>query len=572
MPQANCRPPPRLSFVAAVMTLICAFFASSATHAEDLPNGDTAQCENFYSPGDPALFTFVKTRKQIDFGAYAGMTISSVEYVVLPIFNPDDPDENNWLYRSANWLHIDTREKTLKKQMIVYPGDALSTEKLLENERILRNNGYLVDAMIVPKRVCGNSIELLVVVRDIWTFSPEANASRSGGTDSTGAGITESNLFGTGQRISVGYFQDEDRNGTTLDYRVPLIYGRSNFEIGLADNSDGDLISASLIRPFYEFNSHWSTGVVGSKEHLTQYIRSNGELINQFNQTSEFYTIFGGWSPGRQNGSVTRLNLGYTEENDQFSAQPDTLVLPDDEVIRYPWMSVSYQEDKFQTADNINRTHRQEDIQLGFAHFAQLGYASEDLGSDDDALVFFLESGYATYLSKHQLLRTGIYFDGVRDGETLRSAFFGATSDYYYFINEKNRWFARIEFDGTRGARQDEQLTIGGNDSLRGYPLDYQRGNRRWLMSIERRRFTNIHILNLAYFGFAGYVDVGKVWDTETVNSPNTDTLADIGFGMRFSPSKFRIDKVIHVDIAAPLVNVDEVDDYQLIITGRVDF
>jgi hypothetical protein len=41
---------------------------------------------------------------------------------------------------------------------------------------------------------------------------------------------------------------------------------------------------------------------------------------------------------------------------------------------------------------------------------------------------------------------------------------------------------------------------------------------------------------------------------------------------LRLSPSKFRVDLVLHLDVAAPLVNQDEVDDVQLIVTGRVDF
>ena len=81
------------------------------------PSGDN--CEILYDYDDPALFEFVDTRQQVDFGRYQGRTIGEIHYAVLPIFNEDDPAEDNWLYRLANWLHIETRNTTLEKQMIL---------------------------------------------------------------------------------------------------------------------------------------------------------------------------------------------------------------------------------------------------------------------------------------------------------------------------------------------------------------------------------------------------------------------------------------------------------------------
>lgn len=81
------------------------------------------RCELIYDLGDPSLFEFVETRQSVDFGLYQGRAIGEIHYRVLPIFNEDDPAENNWLYRAANFLHIETRETTLEKQMIVSPGD-----------------------------------------------------------------------------------------------------------------------------------------------------------------------------------------------------------------------------------------------------------------------------------------------------------------------------------------------------------------------------------------------------------------------------------------------------------------
>ena len=539
--------------------------------APESPAEDGA-CNTWYALDDPDLYEFIDTRAAVDFTPWQGYRINAVHYRVLPIFNPQDPAENNRLYRLANWLHIETRTKTLRKQMIIAPGDPLEPKRLTENERILRRNGYLVDAMILPHKVCGDAIELLVVVRDIWTFSPSVNASRSGGEESTGAGITESNLFGTGQRLSLGYFQDADRNGTIFSFTSPQVVERVRFGTTLNDNSDGEVISYELVRPFYELDGRWSAGAYGQVDNSIQTIKVNNVEVNQYRRHSDDLTVFGGWSPGRQQGHVNRWYLGFSEELDQFEAVADTTSLPGDNTLRYPWLAWGYQKDRFLTAENINRTHRQEDIQLGYSHYLQIGYASTAIDSDENAWTFDARASHTAWLEPFHLITTSAYATGQRNSDSVRDTFFGAGVRYVYIINEKNRWYLRSYFDGGRNIRQDEQFTIGGLANLRGYPNDYQRGNRRWVVSAERRRFTDWHIFNLLYFGYAGYLDTGRAWDTETPGAPETDTLADIGFGLRFSPSKFRIDKVIHVDIAAPLVNVDEVDDYQLIVTGSVDF
>ena len=549
------------------------FCQASAAAPDTVPPGEARQdCTLLFDPESPALFDFVNTRSQVDFRQYEGMQIGTLTYKVLPIFNERDDDEDNWIFRLANKLHIDTRHTTLKKQMIISPGETLESHRLQENERILRSNSYLVDAMILPHRQCGDSLDLLVVARDVWTFSPSANASRSGGEDSTSAGISDTNLLGLGQRLSIGYFHEEDRSGSTLSYTNPLLGDRTELDLFLADNSDGDAIGVAVIRPFYELDSRNSAGISLYREKLEQSIEENGVEINRFTQQENIYEVFYGVSGGRRNDAVQRWRVGFAEDSDRFSAVDGTVTLPEDAINRYPWISWDFQQDKFATADNINRTHRQEDIQLGYSHIIKLGYSHTDFGSDEKSLIFELGTGYSAYVQERHLTRLSAYTFGQRNSDTVRSMFFGVGADYYFFINEKNRWYVKYRFDGARNIRQDEQLTIGGVETLRGYPNEYQRGNRRWLMSVERRRFTNWHILNLAYLGVAGYIDAGKVWDTETAGTGDTDTLANIGFGLRLSPSKFRLDRILHIDVAAPLRHVDLVDDYQVIISGRVDF
>ena len=58
------------------------------------------------------------------------------------VFDLSNPKENNWLYRAANRLHIDTRDQVILDQLLFKPGEPFEARLLEESERILRQNKY----------------------------------------------------------------------------------------------------------------------------------------------------------------------------------------------------------------------------------------------------------------------------------------------------------------------------------------------------------------------------------------------------------------------------------------------
>lgn len=567
------------------------FITALTTYAEDTVitdkgNTPSSHCQQGFSRQDPALFKFVKTRKRIDYSQYAGMPIKGIDYQVLPVFDENNPDENYAIYRAFNFLHINTQHDTLAKQMLIAPGEPLNPETLYENERQLRENGYLVDAMIVPDQICDDGITLRTVVRDVWTFYPSASASRSGGDNSVGAGITENNLFGTGHELSLGYYENDDRTGYGFSYFAPdLLTNRFELGVDFYDNSDGEVVSVNFTRPFYELNSHWAAGVSTDIENLTENIDRDDEVINRYQRESTTNSVFWGWSDGLENHRVHRWRVGFTEKLDTFSAVTATAPpqepaqtlsqIPADVELRYPWVSWEYIEDRYWTTSNITRSHRQEDIPLGMRSSVTLGYASEETGSDRNAAIYGATMAYTLNAGKNHLFRGSAEGTGRYNVDTQHpeNAIYSVNLDYFKFIDPNNRWFLNLQYQIARNIRDDQFFSTGDGDALRGYPSDIQRGNRQWTFTVERRHFTDIHLLNLAWLGGAIYYDTGRTWDTDN-NTPNVDerVLSNIGLGLRISPSKFRINRVAHIDIAWPLDEGDNIDNYQILIKGRVDF
>ncbi len=535
-----------------------------------------SECQTFYERNDPRLFKFVDTREAIDFEAYKGLQISRIEPVVLPIFNERDPKENNRLYRLINTLHIDTRPATVRRQLTLKPGSTLDPSALTENERLLRRNDYVSDAMIVPERICGDQLELLAVVRDIWTLNPTASFSRTGGENKSDVGISESNLLGSGQSLAIGRFKNDDRTGYSIAYSHDQLFGNhTELDLTYANTSDGELKEFNFARPFYSLDTPWAYGLYTLREQRIDDIETAQETLNTFETREEFNEVYLGWSRGIVENIAQRWTVGYTDNTTQYAALSTSgAAPPPDQRLRYPWVGWESIEDRFWTTTNIAQIGRQEDIRLGAYWSTRLGYANDRWGSSEDAAIYSIAHEYTLSVGKHHLMQ----FFGSLSGryntriDRAESNFLTFENRYFHFIDDRNRWYARLKIDIARHIQQNEQLTSGGSGDLRGYPNDMQRGNERWLFTVERRHFTDWHIFNLLRVGGVAYVDIGRTRDTETPNAANTTNLANIGFGLRFSSSKAGKDKVVHLDIAVPLRERHGIDSYQILATGKSAF
>jgi outer membrane protein assembly factor BamA len=532
-------------------------------------------CIELFDAEDPALYQFVRTRASVDFSSYEGALIGEITVLVLPIFNPDDPQENNWLYRSANFLHIDTRRGTVRRQLTVQAGERLQATKLEESERILRQKNYFSDAMIVPARLCGERLDLLVVVRDVWALTPLADFSRAGGESTSGAGFSYDNVFGTGQQLAVFWATDDERTSTTVVWQANDLFGEHvRLSGAYADRSDGNLRQLSVVRPFYELDSRWTAGASWRRETFNEEIKLLDTLLNRYQRNVAYDEAFVGWSAGLRDGRVRRWRLGIADQQDRYGETNAPSEPPADQRLVYPWLSVESLSDQFWRATNISFSARQEDIALGFRWSALAGLAQPSFGSTEKALPFMLRTEYAVRGGQHHLTQLSAQLRGrwQREAQDWASTFAATEARYYYFISRRDRWFSRVRLDAATGIDPDQQLTSGGSDALRGYPLNTQRGDRRWLASVERRHFTDWHPFNLVHVGGAMYLDAGRTWDSHGQLMQLDDTLVNAGVGLRLNSSKFRVDRVLHLDYAVPLVARDVVASHQIILSGKVEF
>ena len=72
-----------------------------------------------------------------------------------------------------------------------------------------------------------------------------------------------------------------------------------------------------------------------------------------------------------------------------------------------------------------------------------------------------------------------------------------------YYVEQSKNWLFFTTFLGTKGWRLDldDQILLGGDNGLRGYPLRYQDGTERALWTVEQRYFTDWYPFRLFRVG-----------------------------------------------------------------------
>jgi outer membrane protein assembly factor BamA len=496
-----------------------------------------------------------------------------VRVVVQPIFDLEKPAEDRWLYRQANRWHRDTRPTVIRHAILFRTGMAVQASTLRETERILRSKPYLYDARIVPRRLCGDRLDVDVVTRDVWTLTPDGDFSRLGGDNEYGFGVLDTNVWGSGRMLSLFFTKETDRNGTGVEFADANVLGSRVALDALAEaNTDGSRQVLDVGQPFYSLDATRAWGVRTEIDNQQQGLYLFGDKYAEFRQKLRQFGVRAGTSAGEHGAKTWRWLAGYTYEERTFSdvggeVPPDPF--PVDRTLSYPWFGFESIEDRFDTAVNVDRIDRTEDIHLGREYNALLGWSSGSLGGDGVSRLV-LRSGYddASRLDRDQLLMYGASLDSYWNFDTNAVEELTASIHADYRLPQSNHFTfaASIKTKYVANLPADMQLLGGAETGLRGYPSRYQAGDRSYRVSLEERYFPDIYIARLVRVGFALFADAGRTWFSDDPNDAGYGTLADIGFGLRFESTRTQRDRVLHLDFAFPLVDGPDVSGMEILL------
>jgi outer membrane protein assembly factor BamA len=493
------------------------------------------------------------------------------------IFDLDNPEENKALYRLANRMHVTTRPEVIEQQLLFDTGDIYSPQVIEESARMLRSNRYIQDASIDTTQQEDGVVDVHVKTTDVWTLAPDISLGRSGGKNRNGFGIKETNLFGTGMEIAVQYKSDVDRDLHALKIVDRNIrnswYGMTAV---IENNSDGHRLSLEVDKPFYALDSRSAHGFAFLDDDRIESLYDHGELTAQYRHQSKSHEIMTGWSVGLQDGWSKRYIAGLAYDEHRFSAAEDAPIaaftMPADRKLLYPFVGIELFQNKFDKAKNLDQIGRVEDRYLGTSINARLGLAQSAMGSDRNAWLASVGAKTSFGDPRKTALFLSSEFAARLESGALNNLTLELNASYYKRQSDKRLFFAHL--DGTYGHNLDldQQVLLGGDSGLRGYPLRYQTGDKRVLLTLEQRIFTDWYPWRLLRVGGALFFDAGRTWGHGSIATGNDGLLKDVGIGLRLGNTRSGLGNVAHIDVAYPLDGNNDISNLQFLVSVKQSF
>lgn len=522
----------------------------------------------------------------------AQLQVGTINITPHPIFDANAPDYF-WLHEFANWAHIDTKSWVLARELPFTKGQSVTGQELQEAERLLRKKSYLRDAKIKVAPQCNQdgSTDVSIDTWDTWSLLPTLGFGRSSGNNKFSFGFKEENLLGLGIRTSIKYQSDYLRNGYEFKSHVPLSLletpwvSHAYLWLEWTSNNDGNRKYVSVEQPFYTAKTENMWFFSWLDETRMDQIYHNDELENQFNTHQREFDLAYGWLQSYQDNRSWRLSAGYHLDERQFSPDPlqPARALPEDRRFSYPWVSLEYLEHNYQQMADIYLINHTEDIHLGWRHLLKLGVQTSSLRPDRQlGYVIKWESSRGFGDSQHLLLTelNVQHRQGMASGDQLELRW---SAEDFYRLTSQFALYSHLRYDRRRFNYLDDPLALGGEDGVRGFPIQYQHGVHRTVGTMELRWYPQITLYQLLDVGFVAFADAGKAsggrmmvsTENEPLLAPEVDLLqannetgwlGAMGIGARFYSSRSSNNNVIHIDLSKPVGPARGVNSWEILM------
>ena len=472
------------------------------------------------------------------------------------VFTPDEAAKG-WFYRLANRIHIETKDGFLRKELLFREGDVLDIAKLAETERNLRALPFIKSASVVASAPRDGLSDVLVVTQDAWTTQPGGSLGSKGGKTTYSLEFQETDLLGWGKSISLAYDQGSDRTTRSILFQDPYLF--APFFAGkllYADNSDGRQRALEVSRPFYSFLTPWSADL--SLQHVSEQekLYEDEEEFSTYRHEHRDRLYSYGHAIDARESEAQRWTAGVDFVDDDFTAIDGhpAPVVPDRRSFRYIFATYEAVGNSFDTLNYINRDSRYEDFNLAPRLFIKAAYSPEWLGAPKNSSYFETDASGGISFGDDSFAQAEVdaqsrFESGPRN--TIVSAFAGYARRFSDAVPLQT-FVARAQYDQAWMLDKDVQFAADALTGLRGYRLHAWTGDKRFIVNVEQRFFSEREILQLVSPGAVVFFDSGaavpegaSLWSRDQFHS-------DVGVGLRFAIARAGGNNILRVDLAYP--------------------
>jgi hypothetical protein len=483
-----------------------------------------------------------------------GLPIRGVVIEPRNIFEPVPSGPLGPVYRLANHLHLRTRVRTIREQLLFAPGDPWDDEKGRETQRNLRALGYLVPEEILPNPQ-NDSVDVVVRTRDSWTTAIEFNLESTGGERFGSVGLTERNLFGLGKSLSFSRRREPTGVSRSVGVGDPAVFGsRVGFQFDAGTGSGGANNHVSLGLPFYSLETPTSYAIKWTRSTSVMRLYAADTVAADLDERFEETELQ--WGRGRlENGTVTRGILSFVARDRRLGPSRLEAGAPADFAggeenlhLRRFAAELRIWHPTFIERRDVDRMNGIEDFDVGAGTSVKVGVAPRALGSTANEAYANLQLNLGT--------ETRLGFGWARGSFESRFRWTPVEAirrvDARWVTNPFARQRLILHVEGVSGehAARDFQISIGGLNGLRAYRVHELSGTRGWRMAAEDRWIPHHTDTQLVALGAAVFCDAARAWGA---GAAGTGWHSDAGFGLRLATPRTSMREVVRFDVAFPL-------------------
>jgi hypothetical protein len=559
----------------------------------------------------PALAAALAMAAAVPAGAQAGEdacrdgSVSEIFVDNRSVFDVggDDLDARfNWAYRSANRMHVRTRENVIRRELLFAEGDCYVPALLEDSERILRSLSFIADADVFAVRQPDGTQHVVVETRDEWSMRLEPQwDSDASSLGISGLELREDNLLGTGQHVSAYLKQSQGERvyGAAVGTRQ-LLGTRLDAEVSVAKTPVGVSVVQRLAYPFRGETGRWAfrQEIENLERNFVIFVpdaaADGGVRRRYFEEARRSFDVGAVMRLGRR-GRLTLFGVALAGEWTEYPrdylsvdgggeqpamrqllpGEPEPVVTGLDTISSVRVVFLAGQRNVwFERRRALDAVRGTEDVRLGVEAEVGIGRSLQAFSDDDDLL---LDLGFSVATAPaHGLLAgfsargEGRRVYGAEPGSLQWRNLFGQADAWAYWRpsdESRHTVVAAATMVGGWRTMVPFQLTMGNRAGLRGLPTHAWPGERRLVASLEHRMYLGWPYPRLFDLGSAVFVDAGKMWAGGDTFGQNSPIEASVGFGLRaaFPPGSRR---TYRMDVAMPVT--DTFSGRNLVVTFGV--
>ena len=464
----------------------------------------------------------------------APLRIGKITIDALDVYSHNEA-KRGFFYRTADRLHIETKQSVIEKFLLFHEGDEYRPERLAETERNLRALRFLKSATVIASPPHDGVVDVTVTTQDAWSISPETQGGSKGGSSTYGINLSDGNIFGYAKDLSIGWDKGADRTRSAIEYNDPSFFAPYwNAKVRFASNSDGYEHKIVVKRPFFSFATPWSADFAYDGLRQQDKLYFDGFAIDQFRQLHRAAVVSFGRAVDPNDELANRVTLGVRAVRDQFFTSDDSTAPPPvNRDFRYLFVRYDRVENDFLKLNFVNKDLRYEDFNLGRQFTAEAAVSPSAFGLDRTTGFARLAIADGRRMGDDGFLQPSLSAEtrldsGPQNAVARSSLLFVHRLD----VGDYPRTFvARATAISGWNLDRDVQFFADGLTGLRGYRMHTFVGNRAFIVNVEERLYLGREVLQLASPGIVAFADFGNATNGGVADLMHLKT--DVGLGVR---------------------------------------